>query len=295
MIIQKFVAISYSCLLTAAILIAQTSTSEITGTVRDTTGAVVPGSNVTAVNEATGVTYKQTTTAAGLYAFPGLASGGYTVSAEMQGFKTSKKTGNILVVNTPLTVDMTLEVGTSTEVVNVEAKAVALQTENASIGEVVTEKAIKDLPLNGRNPLALLVLEPGVVQRSFGGAGSGISVNGSRDRAFNVTVDGMEANESTLPNALSNLYRLTPDNVKEYKVTTNNANPEEGRNSGASINIATKGGTNQFHGTVFEFLRNTNLNANEFFANAQGNPKADIRSEERRVGKECRSRWSPYH
>ena len=277
MIIQKFVALSYGCLLTAAILFAQTSTSEITGTVRDTTGAVVPGSNVTAVNEATGVTYKQTTTAAGLYAFPGLPSGSYTVSAEMQGFKTSKKTGNVLVVNTPLTVDLTLEVGTSTEVVNVEAKAVALQTENASIGEVVTEKAIKDLPLNGRNPLVLLVLEPGVTQRSAGGAGSGISVNGSRDRAFNVTIDGIEANESTVPNPLSNLYRLTPDNVQEYKVTTNNATPEEGRNSGASINIATKGGTNQFHGTVFEFLRNTNLNANEFFANAQGNPKADIK------------------
>src|SRR6266853_3887120 len=277
MIIQKLVAISSACLLTAVILIAQTSTSEITGTVRDTTGAVVPGSNVTAVNEATGVTYKQTTTAAGLYAFPGLPSGSYTVSAEMQGFKTSKKTGNVLVVNTPLTVDLTLEVGTSTEVVNVEAKAVALQTENASIGEVVTEKAIKDLPLNGRNPLALLVLEPGVVQRSFGGAGSGISVNGSRDRAFNVTIDGIEANESTVPNPLSNLYRLTPDNVQEYKVTTSNPTAEEGRNSGANINVATRSGQNAFHGTLFEFFRNTNLNSSEFFANAQGTLKPDIK------------------
>src|SRR5258708_3976586 len=171
MIIQKFVALSYGCLLTAAILFAQTSTSEITGTVRDTTGAVVPGSNVTAVNEATGVTYKQTTTAAGLYAFPGLPSGSYTVSAEMQGFKTSKKTGNVLVVNTPLTVDLTLEVGTSTEVVNVEAKAVALQTENASIGEVITEKAIKDLPLNGRNPLLLLLLKPALTHPPPASAG----------------------------------------------------------------------------------------------------------------------------
>src|SRR5258708_39617655 len=144
MIIQKFVALSYACLLTTAILLAQTSTSEITGTVRDTTGAVVPGSNVTAVNEATGVIYKQTTTAAGLYAFPGLSSGSYTVSAEMQGFKTSKKTGNVLVVNTPLTVDLTLEEGTSTEVVNVEAKAVALQTEDSSSGEAVAGEGSRE-------------------------------------------------------------------------------------------------------------------------------------------------------
>src|SRR5260370_11449137 len=142
MIIQKFVALSYACLLTAAILIAQTSTSEITGTVRDTTGAVVPGSNVTAVNEATGVTYKQTTTAAGLYAFPGLPSGSYTVSAEMQGFKNSKKTANVLVVNTPLTVDLTMEAQTTTEVANVEPKAVALHTDIATTAEARTHKTL---------------------------------------------------------------------------------------------------------------------------------------------------------
>src|SRR5439155_16582567 len=134
-------------------------------------------------------------------------------------------------------------------------------------------QAIVELPLNGRNPLALITLEPGVVQRSAGAAGSGIHVNGSRDRAVNVTVDGIEANESSVPNPLSNLYRLHPDNVQEYKVTTNNATPEEGRNSGASVSVATRSGTNDFHGTAFEFLRNTALNADEFFANVQGTPK----------------------
>ena len=261
----------------AALVLAQTSTSQITGTVRDASGGVIPGAAVTAINEATGITYRQNTTEAGLYAFPSMPVGSYTITAEAKGFKTSKQTGNLLVVGTPLTVDMALGIGATTEILNVEASGVAIQTETATIGNVVNEKAIKELPLNGRNPLNLLVLEPGVVQRSAGATGSGIHVNGSRDRAFNVTIDGIEANESTVPNPLSNLYRLTPDNVQEYKVTTSNPTAEEGRNSGANINVATRSGDNALHGTLFEFLRNTNLNSNEFFANAQGTPKPDIK------------------
>ena len=270
---RLFVLFSLAC----ALAFAQTSTSEITGTVRDTTGAVIPGATVIAINDATGVSYTQTTTTSGLYAFPSVPSGTYTITAMLKGFKTSKQTGNVLVVGTPLTVDLTLGVGETTEVVNVEAQVAQIQTENASIGNVVSEKAIKDLPLNGRNPLSLLVLEPGVVQRSAGAVGSGIHVNGSRDRAYNVTIDGIEANESTVPNPLSNLYRLTPDNVQEYKVTTSNPTAEEGRNSGANINVATRSGQNAFHGTLFEFFRNTALNSNEFFANAQGNIKPIIK------------------
>src|SRR5262249_39059657 len=145
------------------------------------------------------------------------------------------------------------------------------------IGNVVSQKAIVDLPLNGRNPLNLLLLEPGVVQRSSNAQGSGVHVNGSRDRSSNITIDGIEANESSVPNPLSNLYRLNPDNVQEYKVTTSNATAQEGRNSGASVSIATRSGTNKFHGTVYGFLRNTAFNSNEFFANAQGIPKPDIK------------------
>jgi len=256
---------------------AQVSTSEITGTVRDTSGAVMPGVKVTALNEATGVTYSQTTTATGIYAFPSVPVGSYTISAEAQGFRTVKKTGALLVVDTPLTVDIALEVGQATETISVEASPVAVQTENATVGAVVSTQEATQLPLNGRNPLTLLVLQPGVVQRSYGGAGSGLHVNGSRDRAYNVTIDGIEANESTVPNPVSNLYHLTPDNIQEYKVTTSNATPEEGRNSGANISVATRQGTNAFHGTAFWFLRNTDLNSNEFFANAQGTPKPDIK------------------
>lgn len=263
--------------LLCALAWAQTGTSHITGTITDPTGAVIPAAVVTARNEATGVTYSQKTTDAGLYSFPSLPIGKYTLTVEAKGFRTAVRSGNVLEVNTPLNADNALEVGETSEVISVAASAEILQTSNATIGDVVGQKAIEELPLNGRNPLTLITLEPGVVQRSAGASGdSGIHVNGSRDRAFNVTIDGIEANESSVPNPVSNLYRLNPDNITEYKVTTNNATPEEGRNSGASISVATRTGSNEFHGTVFEFLRNTALNANDWFANAQGTPKPPI-------------------
>src|SRR3982074_2231442 len=174
-------------LLAAAFAPAQTSTSELSGTVRDNTGAVVRGASVTLTNEQTGVTYKQRTTDSGLYSFPALPVGSYTVTVEVQGFKTARLTRNTLVVNTPLAVDVTLEIGQIIDVVSVEARAELLQTSNATIGNVVTSKEVTELPLNGRNPLTLLVLEPRVVQRSAGGAGSGIHVNGSPGRAHLIT------------------------------------------------------------------------------------------------------------
>src|SRR5580765_5818469 len=269
---------SFSALLVFCLAVfAQTGTSNITGTIRDSNGAAVPGATVTAKNDSTGVTSTQTTTDSGLYSFSSLPVGNYTITVEKQGFKTLQKTSNALQVGEPLTVDGTLEIGQVSEVVTVQGGAEQLQTANATLGNVVEQKAIEALPLNGRNPLTLLLLEPGVVQRSFGGAGSGVHVNGSRDRAYNVTIDGIEANESSVPNPVSNLYRINPDNVQEFKVTTNNATAEEGRNSGASISIATRSGTSEYHGTGFYFLRNEALNSNEWYANAQKAPKPLIR------------------
>src|SRR5437667_7524406 len=257
--------------ITAAI--AQTGSSNITGSVRDVNGAVVPGATVTAKNEATGVTSTQTTTDSGLYAFSSLPVGKYTMPVEKQGFKTLQKTNSVLEVGIPLTVDVALEVGLVSETVTVQGGLEQLQTANATIGNVVEQKAIEQLPLNGRNPMSLLLLEPGVVQRSQGGAGSGVHVNGSRDRAFNVTIDGIDANESSVPNPVSNLYRLNPDNVQEFKTTTNNATAEEGRNSGASIGLSTRSGGNTIHGTGFVYNRNDRFNSTEYFANALSQPK----------------------
>lgn len=260
-----------------SIAVAQTGTSRISGRVVDSRLAAIPGATVTVTHEATGVSQTQTTTDAGLFAFDSLPVGDYTVAVEQTGFKKFQKTGNALQVNTPLSVDVEMEVGQLSEVVTVQGGAEQLQTANATLGNVVEQKAIEALPLNGRNPLTLLLLEPGVVQRSSGAAGSGVHVNGARDRAYNVTIDGIEANESSVPNPVSNLYRINPDNVQEFRVTTNNATAEEGRNSGASISIATRSGTSEFHGTGFFFLRNEALNSNEYFANAQNTPKPLIR------------------
>ncbi len=275
--IQPLLVLVIALLAMSTMAIAQTSTSRVTGRVIDSKQASIAGASVTITNEATGVSQTQTTTEAGIYAFEALPVGTYTVTVEQTGFKKFLKTGNHVEVNNPLTVDIVLEVGQLSEVVTVQGGPDQLQTANATISNVVEQKAIETLPLNGRNPLTLLLLEPGVVQRSFGGAGSGVHVNGSRDRAYNVTIDGIEANESSVPNPVSNLYRINPDNVQEFKVTTNNATAEEGRNSGASISIATRSGTSDFHGTGFYFLRNEALNANEWYANAQNAPKPLIR------------------
>lgn len=258
-------------------LFAQTSTSAISGTVTDTSGAVIPNALVTVVNDATGVTSTQPTNQAGVYSFPSLAIGQYTVKVELKGFKTVRKTGNILSIGVPIDIPVTLEIGETAEVVTVASAAELLQTTDASIGNVVTQQEITELPLNGRNPLALLVLEPGVVQMSKGADGTGIHVNGSRDMASNTTIDGIEANESAVSNPMNNVYRLNPDSIQEYRITTSNATAEYGRNSGANVSIATRSGTNRFRGTMFEFFRNTALNSNEFFANAQGTAKPEIK------------------
>ena len=186
----------------ALILNAQTSTSSITGTVTDTSGAVIPGATVTLSNDETGVTSVQKTNQAGVYAFPSITIGQYSVRVELKSFKTVRKTGNTLSIGAPLDIPITLEVGETAEVITVAARAEALQTTDASIGNLVSQSEITELPLNGRNPLGLLVLEPGVVQLSAGADGTGIHVNGSRDMASNTTIDGIEANESAVSNPI---------------------------------------------------------------------------------------------
>jgi hypothetical protein len=245
------------------------SSSLISGTVRDASASAIPRAAVTLTNEATGVVQKQNTTDAGVFAFPSIPVGTYRVRVEAPGFKVAVRSGNTVQVNTPLTVDLTLEVGAVSDSIEVSASAETLQTSNATLGNVIEQKAIVTLPLNGRNPLNLLMYEPGVVQRS----GNTVNVNGARSTAANVTIDGIEANESTNPNPTNNIFRLNPDNVQEFKVTTSNPTAEEGRNSGANVSIATRSGTNTFHGSVFEFFRNTELNAQEFYTNAQGGTK----------------------
>lgn len=265
-----FIILAWGCALAIAPTVqAQTSTSRITGTVTDQTGAVLPGATVTAKHQATGVEYTTTTTTAGAYALESLPVGRYTVTVEASGFRTFSSTDNVLSVGVPLVINVTMQVGAATEVIEVVGAYERIETTNAMLSDVVTRRAVVDLPLNGRNPLSLIVLQPGLVQRTTNSAGSGTHVFGSRDRAHNLTVDGIDANESSVPNPQSNILRLNPDNVQEYRVVTHNATPEFGRNSGANIAVATRAGTNEFHGDVFYFHRNTALNANEWFNNAE--------------------------
>ena len=256
--------------LAAGMAAAQVSTSTIGGTVTDAQGLVVVGAKVVAKNEATTVSYQTETTTGGTYSLSSLPPGLYTITVTQQGFKTFTSTKNVLTVGAPLVVDAQLVLGEVTEVVQVESSFQRLETSSAMLGGVVSGKEIQELPLNGRNPLNLIILEPGLVQRTTNAAGSGTHVFGSRDRAHNVTIDGIDANESSVPNPQSNIYRLTPENTQEYRVVTHNATPEFGRNSGANVIISTRQGSNEFHGDVFWYHRNSVLNANEFYNKAQG-------------------------
>jgi len=265
-------------LLASVSLWAQVSTSSITGVVTDASGAVVANAKVELKNEDTGAVFNGTTTSAGVYSFASITPGRYSVTVSQPGFQTFSSVHNVLTVGTPLVIDVALKVGSVGQSVQVvESTYQRIETSNATVSDIMDTKQVQDLPLNGRNPLALLTLEPGVVQRTSGAAGSGTHVFGSRDRAHNVTIDGIDANESTVPNPQSNIQRLNPDNVQEFRTITLGATAEEGRNSGANVMVATRSGTNDFHGAAFYFNRNTDYNANEWFNNSIGQPRPDLK------------------
>src|SRR5262249_45399876 len=250
-------------LMAAAVSLAQISTTAFSGTVYDSTGAVVAGAKVTAVNDATGVPFTQITNGVGLYSFPSVGVGSYTLTVEMVGFKTVRRTCLSLGVGPPKIEDANRKPGDTREVGKEEPSAAPVNTATATLGNVVEHQAVASLPLNGRNPLNLIVLEPGVTQRQ----GTTITVNGTRSMAGNITIDGIEANEASNPVPTNNVFRINPDNVEEFKVTTSNPTPEEGKNAGLNVSIATRSGANEIHGSAVEYFRNSALNANEFYAN----------------------------
>src|SRR5262244_3380901 len=256
---------------------SQGSTSRIEGTIVDTSNAVVANAVVRVTNEETGVSYETRTGSTGTYTVPSLTPGQYTVSVIQRGFDTFNSRHNVLSVGVPLVVNATLKIGTTTETVEVTGSYERIETTNAALSDVMTTQQVKELPLNGRNPLSLLTLEPGVTQRTTDSAGSGTHVFGSRDRAHNVTIDGIDANESTVPNPQSNIQRLNPDNVEEFRTVTLDPTAEHGRNSGANVMVATRTGRNAVHGDVFYFNRNTVFNANEWFNNYSGQPRPALK------------------
>jgi len=256
------------CWLLASVALAQTATGRIVGTVQDATGAVVPGATITALNQETGVTHKAVASEAGQYTFEALQPGVYTISAELAGFKKYATSKNVLTANDTVTINIPLAAGSIEEVVQVEATYEKVQTsQSGNIGSIINEQTLTTLPIAGRNPLNLIAIEPGVVQGA--NTGGGTHIFGARDRAINITLDGIDVNETSAGTATFTPVRTNPDSLREYRVITSNPSAEFGRNSGAQVALITKSGTNEFHGNLFEFHRNRVLNANEWELNRQ--------------------------
>ena len=249
------------------------STSRVTGTVQDKSGAVVVGAAVTLTNEATNVAVSTVTTSSGTYLFDGIVPGTYDVAVVMAGFSTFTSTGNVLTIAQPMVVNATLQVGQTSERVEVTAGAELVQTESSGdLGGLIDQRALETLPIvgaRGRSPLDLLELIPGVVDggplNSTGAniAGGGVSVNGSRDRAWNYTLDGIDINETSAGGSNFAPLRTNPDSLSGFRVITSNPGAEYGRSSGAQVILETKSGTNNFHGKAFWFYQTPGLNAND--------------------------------
>ena len=258
---------------------AQGTTSRLAGQVSDSTGAVLPGVTVTLTNDATGVTFTSVTTGAGTYTFEALPSGSYSVKFELQGFKTFVSRENRVVVGQPTTVDAQLAPGELAETVQVTGRVEVVQTNNSgNLGSVVDQRTIEAFPLvsgggRGRNPLDIVLIQPGVV--SGANTGGGTHVNGARDRSWNFTLDGIDTNETSAGGANFSPLRTNPDALSEFKILTGNTTAEFGRNSGGQVAMITRSGTNQYRGTVFYFMRRPELNANEWEYNVAGTPEAE--------------------
>jgi hypothetical protein len=260
--------------LSIAASFAQTGTSRVRGVVTDTSGAVVPNASVTIRHDATGLERSMTTNASGQYGFEAMPLGKVTVIVSLQGFKKVTSSANELQVGEPLTVDITLEPGAVSEQVMVSDTGAQVQTAEASLGQVLDTKPIESLPLNGRNPLHLMALMPGVSGHASQATSSSgtvtFSVNGDRGRGVYTTLDGVDVSDPVIPRGELSQVSMNPDSVSEYKVITSVAKAEYGRNSGAQVQVVTRSGTNEFHGGLFEYNRNTAYNANDFFNNRAG-------------------------
>jgi hypothetical protein len=246
----------------------------ILGTVRDASGAVVANAEVTVRNEGTNLSRQVSSDAQGDYVVVDLPPAMYTISVEVPGFKKGIYSGLTLRVEQKLRVDVVLQVGEVAETVKVEGQAPLVETDSSSLGQVIDRDSVNRLPLNGRLFLQLGLLSPGTNTGSPGNRQAGnnygnvsIAANGARSSSNNFLIDGIDNN-----GGWNGYYSLSPsiDAVQEFKVQTNSYSAEFGRTAGAQLNVVTRAGTNQFHGALFEFLRNAKLDANAFFSNAAG-------------------------
>ena len=252
------------------------------GTVKDQTGAVIPGAKVTLTNEGTSQSIMSATSQDGSYQFSPIKIGTYTLAVEQAGFQKSSHTGITVDVQQQTKVDVTLVPGQITQTVDVTAAAPQLQTQNASVGQVANSQQINDLPLNGRNYTFLAQLAAGVIgingSRGMDSTGSFVA-NGLPTPLNNYILDGIDNNNDTVDflNGAAYVNLPPPDAIQEFKIQTSNFSAELGRAGGAVLNATIKSGTNQLHGALWEFVRNDKLDAASFFQNAGGIKKGELR------------------
>ena len=246
---------------------AQT-TGVIRGTVTDPSGAVIGGAKVTAILQGTNTSRATTSDSRGEYVLPTLAVGRYTIEIEAPGFKKYVNRDLDVTIGHVIVADASLELGEVSQVITAEAKAALVETSSTQLGAVVNETTVTNLPLNERDTYQLLQLQPGVQSQQgydlFAGSEKAgvVSVNGGRGRSNNFNVNGGDGNDQFIGVPA---IQPSPDTIQEFRVLTNTFDAEFGRNSGAVVNVVTKGGTNNFHGNLFEFFRNRALNTRGFF------------------------------
>jgi hypothetical protein len=270
----------------SALAYGQADTATIVGTVHDSSGALIAGATITVTATDTGTKTAARADSSGNYVVTPLRIGNYTVAVEAPGFKTETHSGIVLQVQDRLRVDFTMQVGSVNEAVNVQEAVSVIQTESSSLGDVVASQQITDMPLNGRDYTQLATLTTGVIKitengggingatsATNGNAGGAFAVNGTRGNLNNFMLDGIDNNSND--NA-GNILSTNVDAIQEFKVQTSGYSAEFGRSGGAVINATIKSGTNAFHGTAFEFLRNSALDARGFFEPAD-QPKAPFR------------------
>jgi hypothetical protein len=255
--------------------------ASLTGRITDPSGAVVPQASVTARSTDTGTSSATESTSEGYYTLPSLPPGGYEVTISKAGFVPIKQTGLVLTVQQIARLDVTLKVGAVAETIEVRAQAPLLDSESSTVGQVIGNRQVSELPLLGRNTYALAMLVPGV--RNSAGVNNLVidqistvaySINGQRSTANEFLLDGAPNSAAAQNQPVIN---ANPDMVQEFKVETNNISAEYGRAAGGVFNVVTRGGTNTLHFSLYEFLRNDKLNANDFFANRSGTKIAPFR------------------
>ncbi len=266
--ILSTVIFTLTMLIAAPFAGAQSTGGRIRGTVTDPSGAAIAAAKVTLINEATHATRDTEAGASGEYVFLEVPVGSYEVNGQSTGFKKYVRKGIVLSLNEVLSLDITLQVGAAVDTIEVTGAPPLVDTTSTQLGAVVNERAVSQLPLAQRDAYQLLQLQPGVqsqlgVDNVYGSDRAGVvSVNGGRGRDNNYTVNGGDGNDQ-----FANLPAIqpSPDAIAEFRVLTNTFDAEYGRNSGAVVNVVTKSGTNDFHGNLYEFFRNQNLNARGFF------------------------------